>query len=356
MAEKIVFILGAGFSKPLGLPLMGNFIEKAQEMYEKEADQLPHFKKVLDFIKDASYTKNFFDSDLTNIEELYSILEMEKYVGVAPSKSDYSQFIIDVIQKSTPRLEPYNADLPGNWYEFIFGSNAVWRLYGDFVMNLLSLSASPIIKDNKFAGINFSASKDHNYEYTIISLNYDMILENALQFICGSAYMDKGRFYFSHNHAEIFQLNLAKIHGSVSDGEIIGPSWNKGLQGPKLTTAWKIAFEALSTANHIRIIGYSLPETDSYIKYLLKYAFMQRPFLRSLDVLCLDDKNDTVKRRYERFILSNKLRFVNKSVEDYFGQLRKELRNAASLINQKTIKFDVLEQAHKRFFDAAQSV
>jgi len=31
--EKVVYLLGAGFSAPLGLPVMSNFLEKSKDIY-----------------------------------------------------------------------------------------------------------------------------------------------------------------------------------------------------------------------------------------------------------------------------------------------------------------------------------
>ncbi|MFC1717334.1 hypothetical protein ACFL6S_26985 [Candidatus Poribacteria bacterium] len=34
--EKVVYILGAGFSAPFGLPLMRNFYRMSKDMYERD--------------------------------------------------------------------------------------------------------------------------------------------------------------------------------------------------------------------------------------------------------------------------------------------------------------------------------
>ena len=76
--NKIVYIFGAGFSAPLGLPLMNNFISKSKAMYfnSNPSKNYDYFNDTFKMIESNSYVKNFVNSDLFNIEELLSILEM----------------------------------------------------------------------------------------------------------------------------------------------------------------------------------------------------------------------------------------------------------------------------------------
>ena len=76
--ERVVYILGAGFSAPLGLPVMGNFLSMSRDMfYGTDGDRYRHFNKVFERIGQMHVSKGFFNVDLTNIEEVLSILEME---------------------------------------------------------------------------------------------------------------------------------------------------------------------------------------------------------------------------------------------------------------------------------------
>ena len=40
--ERVVYLLGAGFSAPLGLPVMSNFLEKSKYMYFEESENEEH--------------------------------------------------------------------------------------------------------------------------------------------------------------------------------------------------------------------------------------------------------------------------------------------------------------------------
>ncbi len=88
--ENVVYLLGAGFSAPLGLPLMGNFLVKAKDMYWQHPDQFRHFSKVLDTIQKMHVCKSYFESDLSNIEEVLSIPEMQAIIGKSCSRHSCS--------------------------------------------------------------------------------------------------------------------------------------------------------------------------------------------------------------------------------------------------------------------------
>src|SRR5437899_2255848 len=95
--ERIVYLLGAGFSAPLGLPVMRNFRLKSQDMYLADSDKYGHFKEVFDTIRDMSIIKNYYDANLFNIEDILSILEMGEYLEGGSLKEVFLRYIKDVI-------------------------------------------------------------------------------------------------------------------------------------------------------------------------------------------------------------------------------------------------------------------
>ncbi|MDE3119445.1 MAG: hypothetical protein KGL03_10580, partial [Nitrospirota bacterium] len=77
---KCVFILGAGASREGGGPLMGDFLDKADELRRLQADgvreALPSFDNVFSVISELQgvYAKSYLDLD--NIEALFGAIEM----------------------------------------------------------------------------------------------------------------------------------------------------------------------------------------------------------------------------------------------------------------------------------------
>ena len=49
---------------------------------------------------------------------------------------------------------------------------------------------------------------------------------------------------------------------------IVPPTWNKGDSHKALTQIWAQAAQALSKAENIFVIGYSLPPSDAFFRYL----------------------------------------------------------------------------------------
>jgi NAD-dependent SIR2 family protein deacetylase len=95
--ENVVYITGAGFSRPLGLPLMFDFIEKARDLYNSNKAEYKSFKDIFDSIHGLSYIKNFYETDLDNIEEVLSILTMAEFTGETTFISSFQKFIKKVI-------------------------------------------------------------------------------------------------------------------------------------------------------------------------------------------------------------------------------------------------------------------
>lgn len=105
----------------------------------------------------------------------------------------------------------------------------------------------------------------------------------------------------------------------------------------------------LAEANHIRIIGYSLPTADAYVKYLLKAAVIHAPHLKSIDVLCLDNTGE-VRGRYERFVEFDRFRFRSDSVVNYLNANYRMHAPSGDLSYITPLNLDKLEVAHEEFF------
>lgn len=109
--DNVVYVLGAGFSAPLGLPVMSNFISMAKELHARDKNKYKHFRKVLDSIRERlAYVTWFYDTDLDNIEDILSILVMEHLVGSASNKDigEFTKFIADVVKFYTPTIYGLN--------------------------------------------------------------------------------------------------------------------------------------------------------------------------------------------------------------------------------------------------------
>ncbi|KPD22453.1 SIR2 family protein [Idiomarina abyssalis] len=350
--DKVVYILGAGFSAPLGIPVMRDFLFKSKDLYFSDKDKYSHFSQVFETINKISVTKNYYSSDLFNIEEILSIIEMNVFLDGNKLNADFIDYIKDVIEYYTPAIGDIE-EFPGNWYDFIFGRNQAVALYGYFVANLMNLNFEKSENDNSNSDkkYKYCAVKDPNSstKYSVLSLNYDMVLESIADAI-DSRFTSENKIAFEKkSYDPDWNLaHLAKLHGCVSENEIVPPTWAKGTH-PSIVPTWRNAFKVLREANHIRFIGYSLPEADSYIKYLLKAAVVDAPHLKSIDVICLDGDGST-KERYDQFFEFSNYKFKSGSVTEYFKTI-KDLVKSRRLSHKDHLRVSFLEEAHFNFMN-----
>ncbi len=352
--EKIVYLLGAGFSAPLGLPLMNNFVVKSKDLHDAHPKKYSYFEKIIDEFDSLAKTKNYYHSDLFNIEEVLSILEMSKVIKdeislfnnvLGDPTDDLLKYLKDVVVHYTPDFKPYQGIMPSNYHELLFGKNNPYKYYCFFLASIFQL----LYKRNEKNRPNghFYFLKDTDHQYSIITLNYDRVLENVTN-------------HFDNNSDETISFKtqfgsndnfwskkpyLSKIHGSVDTEIIVPPTWNKQLE-ERVRKLWSDAFQILTSANQIRIIGYSLPESDAYVKYLLKAASISTRNLKQIDVICMDH-DDIVKNRYKNFITLNSSDFKNISINAYFDKIY-ELTIREKY--EEKMEFNKLEVAHNQFF------
>jgi hypothetical protein len=366
MQEKVVYFLGAGFSQPRGLPVMSNFIDKSKELHRLNPQNYGCFADVFSKIADIAIATKYFEADLYNIEEILSILEMSTQLetqpeGESPSES-FRDYIVDVISAYTPKIEPYLDGLQAsNWDEYIFGSkNDIWKYYGQFVASLHNLTVGKHLKGGT-ALLGWQRVSNPKTRYDIISLNYDCVLETVCDFL--NAHYQAGcplRFQRTESDKPATELGLpwlVKLHGSADKPEdIIPPTWSKTLTKNSIQEQWKAAHRLLSEADHIRVLGYSLPTSDAYVQYLLKSSVIRTERetfapLKTFHVITLDSDGKT-RDRYESLIKFRGFRFVDASIEIYFRHIEPTMRRPEG--REKQVRFTTLEDAHEEFMDLAE--
>jgi hypothetical protein len=184
--------------------------------------------------------------------------------------------------------------------------------------------------------------------YSVITLNYDRVLESVEDYM-RTAYVDFGSGGFHRpcaSEAPEGHTLLAKLHGDLSPDEIVPPTWAKG-KHEHIKPDWEAAHSALSRANYIRILGYSLPQTDSYVRFLLKSAIAPDTHLKRVDVVCRD-KSGTVHERYREFVDPQRLRFVSKDIAEYLRCLKSAKSSFLTAPGHPDVDRRAFE-AHERF-------
>jgi hypothetical protein len=364
MKNNVVYFLGAGFSQPLGIPVMKDFYLKGKDLYYKNPGKYGYFLKVIKEINELDKVQKFFKSDLFNIEEILSLLETR------PKKKtkEFVKFISDVVRYYTPGIKKINRSDISNPKIFSDLSNKnIVKIrdftnkdligdYAKFVAGLFPIKFECSKKDGNlydYSTLSFSMSENSDTSYSIITLNYDMVIENFISFLNDSFSNSVGlkclRSSSNQSTKKDNSIYLVKLHGSIHDGSIIPPTFNKNLQNGQIKYAWNTAYNLLRNAQHIRIIGYSLPETDNNIRYLLKKSISESPNLHYIDVICLDESGE-VRKKYDDFIRFNFYRFFNVGIEYYLGKIL----DTGALVTSDNLKThsmecDFLEKAHEDF-------
>jgi len=340
--EKIVYILGAGFSAPRGLPIMSDFLSRARDMMRDYDQEYNHFDEILNKINEINGIKNYFKADLFNIEEVLSILEMKSDLGGEDYAKLFRELIKEVVNYYTPKI-PKLEKFPGsNWYHYIFGPDDLWNRYGCFMANLRNLAIYKT--DNDF--FDLLGKKNISTSYSVLTLNYDLILENTYNFI-------KSQYGEISNQRPV-GFDLIKLHGSADSDVIIAPTFNKSTIRD-VKEIWKTARKRLQESNQIRIIGYSLPNSDNHVRYLLKSSILNTDNLKKIDVICRDQKNK-VGDRYNEFFDGSCYDFIRGNVEDYLNEVfqiqMNQFERTKKISRKDTMiyyDFNSLEEAHKRF-------
>lgn len=348
--SRILYILGAGFSAPLGLPVMSNFLSRSKDLYFRDRERFAGFQKVYDTIAELSVIKNTFHADLHNIEEILSLLEMEAFMKGDPLKKEFVDFLSAVVKHLLPPLGE-NDGRPGcgNWHDVLFNQNPDWKPYLQMLGCLLN--AELVNKGDSSARLLLSGSPSPA-RYAVVTLNYDTVIESAYLHLTSSFQTERIPKLSMGEYDPTWQsFQVAKLHGCADSGTLVPPTWRKG--SADVVAAWKLAFNLIRDANHIRIVGYSLPLSDSYIRYLLKSAIRSSLDLKRIDILNQDRQG--LEPRYREFIDFPNLRFRGERLQTLFNFLADALDGRSHHTRRgftDPLRFDQLEPAHEKLFSS----
>jgi len=293
--RKTVYILGAGFSAPAGIPTMADFISKAKDIEDDD------IKELLKKIRDFSVIKNYCKSDLSNLEEAFSILAADDLISGSDNAELMKSFLEKTVKSCTPEInlipDKNLHSSEDNWVNYIIKGK--YEKIFHFLSRVMLLKFKKEGKGEKCLKIERMDWNEHN---DIITFNYDTLLENCLEILNSKALKDY----------EV-SLELDKLHGSVYCNNIVPPTWAK-IGAKNLNEIWCRALKKISNANRLVFIGYSLPESDAYFRCFLKSALSKAENLKEIKVVCKDEKG-IVEKNYEEFSSPVKFKFINEKWE-----------------------------------------
>lgn len=305
---------------------MRGFLDVASTLLvrKRAGKRAKNFASIFDALALLQQVHSKSEFDLINLESVFTALELSKTLGRFPGLS------ADLIDERIQDLKWVIVHTLQETLEFIrqpqgFGSDGLKRL---------------------IETIDKARQEDPTNDTAILTFNYDLLLEVAIHFAGCS--VDYGLAKESTDYPSI---PLLKLHGSLNwavergtgkivpwflrqyfrqaklnDGGnppgnirlrvadhfetfskssktdyeetplIVPPSWNKAAAYSSISEVWKRAANELSTASSIFVVGYSLPETDSFFRQLYALGTVGQTLLRRFWVFNLDDSRDTVFR------------------------------------------------------------
>jgi len=296
--------------------------------------------------------------------------------GTLTRKYRELEYANDILQDELARTRPFgagNVDLErlmtrldgGMPYDESHSAvNQLRSLLDDVKLSFLSKLNSAKSGTFHQAELDALARKCINNKITIITFNYDDILDKAIHeaavglntrwspnrgygFFCRSSYELEGKT-FGHEHYAEPHTTILKIHGSVNWRTLIGTNtpiksndifhhskwFSSGAaatdapfdaletqfqaqpfivppvltkasltQQPVLQLLWSRAYDALSEADRVIFVGYSLPVTDIASSTLFKESMFMMPHHPQVEVVGFAanaDDQETLKAAYRR--------------------------------------------------------
>lgn len=291
----VLFILGAGASRDCGAPLMDDFLDMARDLLyaRKVTESKEDFERVFGAISNLQQVHSKATFNLNNIESIFTALELGEVIQAFPGlKPEEIPGTIESLKKViVTTLEKSILFKTGK-----FGtirSSGTYEAFGKLLSALTRKNQPPL-------------------KPSVISFNYDLALDVAM---CDADLPPNYALDGGEDGVE-----LLKLHGSLnwgvktdvtrkivaldmrivksrsssvySDGAemevpigsqiqqwlpndnvgptpvLVPPAWNKADYHRSLTAVWARAAKRLSEAEYIHIIGFSLPDTDSFFRNL----------------------------------------------------------------------------------------
>jgi hypothetical protein len=323
-----VYILGAGFSAPAGMPVIRVFMPRMREAAEwlleaKRPIEAKAIRDVLAFRERAAAAAYRTRIDVENVEELFGLASAMEAITLRAQMRLAIAATLDCC-KQTFAPEPFNLTIPETLYNTGILARTKWKPTADPSMlapgapKMLTARVHPV--EACVAGmLGLLGTASKRAENSVISLNYDLEVEAALDTLGLRASYGFSTKKLTNKAPYISAdapLRLLKLHGSLNwvrpgyrggrltahpnydhrEGApvLIPPTWRKDFPA-QLAEVWDTAVRVLREATRIIVLGFSLPPTDLHIRYLLAAGLAGNISLRQ--IVFVDPDIEKVSKR-----------------------------------------------------------
>ncbi|MGD2109800.1 MAG: hypothetical protein PVI86_10445 [Phycisphaerae bacterium] len=291
-----VFILGAGASKEAGAPLMNEFLDEAHRLWKMGDvhDANEDFKRVFQGIGALQRVHSKAQLDIHNIESVFAAFEMSKTVNTFPGHdADCIDGLIKSLKKLIVHTLEQNVRLPVRE-----GRPHPPGHYEDFVVMLKHLMREALPRESvAVLSFNYDMALDYSLHWRKVPRSYGLQaspsqaipllkLHGSLNWgHCTKCHevvpIELGEFFKQFRWADLSEETTAQLKiGSLLDRfehcdspldpepVLVPPTWHKEDYHRGIGQVWARAAAELAEAENIFVIGYSLPLSDSFFRYL----------------------------------------------------------------------------------------
>jgi hypothetical protein len=308
---------------------MFDFLDVASDLLrsKKVEDKRAEFQKVFEAIGALQAVHSKAQLDLNNIESIFTVLELgriiQKVPGLEPAQipkviAALKELIVKTLEVTMAYPtrsqhigvpEPYGAfgKLLSHLYESAFPTQTAavisfnYDIAADMAMLRAGLGPDYIIErppgnySNVVPLLKLHGSLNWATETTTRKIR-PLHLTNYFQHYRVNGFHEDGevRVPIGSQLLEYFRQ-----HDSTdveAEPVIVPPSWNKADYHNALSDVWAAAAKHLSEAEQVFIIGYSLPETDSFFRHLYALGSVGTTPLRRIAVFNPDTSGATDAR------------------------------------------------------------
>ena len=297
--SETIFILGAGASQHTGAPMMMNFLDVAHDLRRKRIIADGPVGDAFDVVirgraaLNSVYAKASIDSD--NLESVFGAFEMAELFGQFPTfqTADLGKLsaamrtvIVETLEQTITypvaagERRPRPTQLYGSFAELITDmsdrgqSVSVLTFNYDIALDVALWTTGRLIDycliaDDPYPGHRerLDVMKLHG------SVNWTVCPKCGVQAFPIDAFV-RDHFRSGDARAHLaFREPLDMFHSCEAfvrgnGAVIVPPTWNKFRGHQQIVNVWQRAAKHLQEARNILVIGYSLPPSDQFFRYL----------------------------------------------------------------------------------------
>jgi len=342
---KTAIFLGGGASAAEGMPMQTDLISEYFKLVRRspEAMESDMYREI------ACYFEELFGIDATNSDpDSLQFPTFEEALGILDlavrRRETLKHFDLENISRNSNRIGFMRQYLVLLMAEVLSKAGERTRgLHNRLIQRLSQFNLLP--------------------ETIFITTNYDILIDNALNSLPGHS-LDYGLDFAGHPQTpdrDIARVKLYKVHGSLnwlycpacnnirltcretgvirlltaphkSDCDrcqsimlpvIVPPTFFKEMSNVFLSIVWNKAEQSLREVERVIFCGYSFPDSDMHVKYLIKRIQSNRPDPSGLKIVIVNyhsGKNiqsaESEQSRYSRF-LGRSVVYTTLSFEDF---------------------------------------